>query len=65
MEWFNINNYHNLYQKLLIKMYLIAKYYYNYDFNITSTFFSQSNSYQLPCSEDTNVHAQINSTWLD
>ena len=26
---------------------------------------STISSFQLPCSEDTNAHAQLNSTWLD
>ena len=35
-------------------------YYYAYDFNATSTL-----PFQLPWSEYTNVHAQLNSTWLN
>ena len=55
---FNINNYYIHYYK---NVFAHNFYYYAYDSNTTSTI----SSFQLPCSEDTNAHAQLNSTWLD
>ena len=49
---------------IIIRMFLITKkYYYAFDSNVALSF--PSDSYQLPCSKDTNAHAEINSMWLD
>ena len=41
---------------IIIRMYLLTSF---------ITMLMATSPFQVPCSEDTNAHAQLNSTWLD